>query len=65
MKKNKDKDVLAAVLSFLITGTGQIYKGKVLRGLAFFIGVIIGSFFFLIPGLCVWIWSIIDAYNLK
>ncbi len=34
----KDKDqMLALILSFLITGLGQVYVGKVLRGIAFFL----------------------------
>lgn len=36
---------LAALLSFLITGTGQIYLGRVGRGLAFLFGGIALSIF--------------------
>lgn len=42
---------VAALLSFLIPGAGQIYKGNVGAGIMWFIGVIIGYFFLIIPGI--------------
>lgn len=69
----KKSPTLAAVLSFLITGLGQIYVGQITRGLAFLI------FGFLVAGVAslaygggiVWIIAIIiwgaaayDAYTL-
>ena len=55
---------LAAILSFLIPGLGQIYAGKVLRGVLFFISAGIGILLFVIPGILIWIVNIIDAYNI-
>jgi TM2 domain-containing membrane protein YozV len=65
---------LAAVLSLIIPGLGQMYAGKIGRGLFFlFIGipltVIIALFFFwlilpLFLPLAFWIWNIFDAYNI-
>lgn len=54
---------VAAVLSFFIPGLGQIYKGKIGRGAAFFIGTACGFFLFIFPGIAVWLWNIIDAYR--
>ncbi|OZM56126.1 hypothetical protein CIB95_13535 [Lottiidibacillus patelloidae] len=59
---------LAAVLSFLVPGLGQVYNGHIGKGIAFFIGagiagltaiILIG--FILAP--IVWIWGIVDAYK--
>jgi TM2 domain-containing membrane protein YozV len=65
---------LAAVLSLIIPGVGQMYAGQIGRGLLFlFIGIpltaIIALFFFwlilpLFLPLAFWIWNIFDAYNL-
>lgn len=59
---------VAAVLSFLISGLGQIYNGQILKGLiiigvqvinVLLTAIIIG---FLTGGI-VWIWGIYDAYK--
>ena len=65
---------LAAVLSLILPGLGQMYAGQIGRGLLFlFIGIpltaIIAVFFFwlilpLFLPLAFWIWNIFDAYNL-
>jgi TM2 domain-containing membrane protein YozV len=65
---------LAAVLSLIIPGLGQMYAGQIGRGLLFlFIGIpltaIIALFFFwlilpLFLPLAFWIWNIFDAYNI-
>jgi len=65
---------LAAVLSLLIPGLGQMYDGKIGRGLLFLfvvvpLTVIIAMFFFwlilpLFLPLAFWIWNIFDAYNI-
>ncbi|MFQ5993130.1 MAG: hypothetical protein ACE5NA_11900 [Nitrospiraceae bacterium] len=57
---------VAAVLSFFITGLGQIYNGQILKGLLCVLAVaicgvltmIIVGWFLLIP---LWIWGIFDA----
>jgi len=59
---------LAAVLSFLFTGLGQIYNGQIGKGIAFVIlgFVLVVTIIFLI-GLILypvfWIYNIYDAYN--
>lgn len=57
---------VAAFLSFLIPGVGQIYAGKAGRGAVVFIGAVVLLFFsvflYLIPSLLYWLWNIYDAY---
>ena len=42
---------VAALLSFIIPGAGQMYKGNVMSGLAWLFFVVLGYFLLLIPGL--------------
>jgi len=68
--QREKSDGLAAVLSFLWAGLGQIYVGRIGRGLAIMLLgiliVIIGffTFFLLILVLVYWIWNVYDAYKL-
>ena len=65
---------LAAVLSLILPGLGQMYAGQIGRGLLFlFIGIpltaIVALFFFwlifpIFLPLAFWIWNIFDAYNI-
>ncbi len=59
---------LAAVLSFLISGLGQIYNGQIGKGLVILVvqainvalmSILIGYVTFAI----VWVWAIYDAYR--
>ncbi len=59
---------VAAVLSFLWCGLGQIYNGDIGKGVMFLIFSLVAAAlcflligFFIVPVL--WLWSIIDAYN--
>jgi len=52
---------IAAVCSFFIPGLGQLYKGQVFNGLAWFLVVIVGYFFLVIPGLVLHLFCIIGA----
>jgi len=52
---------IAAVLSFLIPGLGQIYKGRVLRGFFWFVLTIIGYAFFIVPGLILHVLCVFGA----
>ena len=59
---------LAAVLSFLIPGLGQIYNGEVGKGIVIFIIQVINGFLMtvfigFVTWPIVWIWSIYDAYT--
>ena len=66
---NTDKSPgLAAVLSFLIVGLGQIYLGLTKKGIILFLGAVISGFLMLIligwfTWLLIWGYGIYDAYN--
>jgi len=54
---------LAVVMSFFIPGLGQLYKGRIGRGAAFFVGTFIGFFLLVFPAVIVWVWGMVDAYK--
>lgn len=54
--------ILAALLS-IIPGLGQAYNGQLGKAFLFLLGVIIGSFIFVIPGIIVWIYGIYHAHK--
>jgi len=59
---------LAAVLSFFITGLGQIYNGQIAKGINFIIVYGISwALMFVIIGFIttpiLWIWGMVDAYK--
>ena len=60
---------VAALLSLLFTGAGQVYCGRAGRGVAFFFAAMFSALLiFVLIGLIllpiVWIWAAIDASNL-
>jgi TM2 domain-containing membrane protein YozV len=59
----KKEPVLAALLSFIFPGSGQVYNGALGKGILILAGTIIGAFIFLIPGIIVWLFGIFDAYT--
>lgn len=60
---------LAAVLSFFISGLGQIYNGQILKGLliilvqAINLGLLSGILIGFVFAFIVWVWAIYDAYQ--
>ena len=59
---------LAAVLSFFITGLGQIYNGQIGKGIALIAAAVVSGLlctvvvgFILLPA--IWIYGIYDAYK--
>ena len=59
---------LAAVLSFLIVGLGQIYNGQIAKGLLLLLSAIISGVLMLILvgfifWIAIWLYAIYDAYN--
>ena len=52
---------IAALLSFLIPGAGQMYKGNVGAGIGWLILVIIGYCLFIVPGIILHLVCIIQA----
>jgi TM2 domain-containing membrane protein YozV len=59
----KKEPVLAALLSFIFAGSGQVYNGELGKGILVLAGTIIGAFIFLVPGIIVWLFGIFDAYT--
>ena len=55
---------VAALCSLVLPGFGQVYDGKLERGILVFLGTIAGFFLFIIPGLCIWAFGIYDAYSI-
>lgn len=59
---------LAAVLSALINGLGQIYNGQILKGIIIIVVQIINGALTTIligwiPLIIVWVWAVYDAYR--
>lgn len=52
---------IAALLSFLIPGAGQMYKGQVANGLLWFVFVVAGYCALIVPGLILHLFCIIGA----
>ena len=64
--QNKNEG-LAAVLSFLFTGLGQIYNGQIAKGILFVVvGIVFAGLIFVLIGIILypifWIYNIYDAY---
>jgi TM2 domain-containing membrane protein YozV len=59
----KTNPVLAAVLSFVIPGAGQMYRGHVGKGLCWLIGVVIAYMIFPLAGVIAHIWCIVNAVS--
>ena len=56
--------VVSAILSAFFPGLGQMYNGdRLSKGLLIFFGFTIGSLFYFLPGLLVWIFGMYDAYK--
>jgi TM2 domain-containing membrane protein YozV len=53
----------AAVLSLIIPGAGQMYKGQIGPGIAWLIGTAVGYCAFIVPGVIVHIICIFNAYS--
>ena len=55
----KKNPILAGILSFFVTGTGQMYNGEVGKGILLFLGSVV--LWFVLMGWTVWIYSIWEA----
>jgi uncharacterized protein (DUF983 family) len=60
LRSSSSKGV-AAVLSFIIPGLGQIYQGRVLTGIILFV-LFIATIWFLV-GILFWIVAVIDCFT--
>lgn len=68
LSAEKKNPAVAAILSFLINGLGQVYNGQIGRGIAFFIiGIILFLTIFVLIGVILyplfWIYNVYDAYE--
>ncbi|MDB5046981.1 MAG: hypothetical protein JWO30_52 [Fibrobacteres bacterium] len=52
---------IAFLLSLIFPGAGQMYKGKVGAGFAWFVGTVVGYCFFVFPGAILHLICVIDA----
>ena len=52
---------IAAVLSLVIPGSGQMYKGQIFNGLIWLVMVFIGYCFFIVPGIPLHLLCILGA----
>ena len=55
--------VVALILSFFFTGSGQVYNGEMGKGIGVLIGTVIGSMIFFVPGMLVFLYGLYDAYT--
>lgn len=60
----KDKNGTAAVMSAIIPGLGQIYKGRMLRAVGIWAAMFVGFLMLFLPAIAVYVWNIYDAYKL-
>ncbi len=68
MQSPPKNPTLAAILSFLINGVGQIYNGEIVKGIIIIVVQIVNALLMtivigFITWPIVWIWSIYDAYK--
>ena len=54
-----------AIMSFLIPGLGQVYKGQIFNGFVWLVLVITGYAFFIIPGLILHLLCVIGASSYR
>jgi len=55
---------VAALLSAVITGAGQLYNNDWKKGLAMFFGAVLGLMFTGgLATIAIWIWSMVDGYQ--
>jgi TM2 domain-containing membrane protein YozV len=58
-------DTIAAVLSLVIPGAGQIYKGRTWMGLAWLVFTVAGYLTVLVPGMFLHFLCIFQAYGIQ
>jgi TM2 domain-containing membrane protein YozV len=61
IRKEKSPGI-AALLSLIFAGSGQIYNAELAKGILILAGTLLGLLVFLIPGIIVWIYGIYDAF---
>jgi TM2 domain-containing membrane protein YozV len=61
--RKKKSPAVAALLSLVFPGCGQVYNGEMVKGILVLIGSLVGILFYLIPGVIVWVYGIYEAYT--
>jgi TM2 domain-containing membrane protein YozV len=61
--RKKKSPGVAALLSVVFPGSGQVYNGETMKGILILIGSLVGILIYLIPGVIVWIYGIYEAYT--
>lgn len=61
VQESRWNPTLAGILSFLIPGLGQLYKGQIAYAIVWFLVVTVGYFLFIIPGIILHIICIVAA----
>jgi TM2 domain-containing membrane protein YozV len=61
-RRSDRSPVIAAILSFLIPGAGQMYAGRVKPGVLWLVFVLAGYFLFIFPGLILHFFCVCSAY---
>ncbi len=62
MKKKQGISFMAALLSLLVPGLGQLYRGRVFAGLMWFVLTGLGYVAFIIPGLILHLLCVCSAF---
>jgi len=70
MQNSEKNPILAAVLSFIITGLGQLYNGDVVKGFILFVAHAVAFILWPLLGrlgslvsIFIWLYSVIEAYT--
>lgn len=58
-------NALAAIVNLFIPGVGQLIQGRIIAGLFFLLAVPFGYLLFVIPGIIMHIWCVVNAANYK
>jgi TM2 domain-containing membrane protein YozV len=54
---------LAAFISFLLPGTGQMYGGKVGKGIIWLLAGVLGYWLWVVPGIIIHLCCLVNAYK--
>lgn len=54
---------LAAFISFLLPGAGQMYGGKVGKGIIWLLAGVLGYWLWVVPGIIIHVCCIVNAYK--
>jgi TM2 domain-containing membrane protein YozV len=61
----RPNDTVAAVLSLVIPGAGQIYKGRIAMGIAWLVLTVLGYLTLLVPGMLLHFICVFQAFGME